>query len=256
MRVDAASLEASRMSNLTMEDYPWIHERHRAFPEVFEDRKHSRIIDLAAGIGIIAKRIKESYDCDLVCNEIDPNCLQQLKSIGVKVTSFDLDSKDRLPIRSNSFDAVLNLVTLEHILNTENLICEMHRIMTEYGRLYISVPNYSSIYYLIPLLRGRAFHDPLDEEEKYEFYAHVRYFTYYTLIDLFESLGLYIDTVYLTLPKASARYQRLKQRSKPKAFLFRSGAKLAYSLSPRWHPGPIMCFSKINLGRKPRLVKI
>ena len=73
MRPDAITLEESRMTNLTIENYPWIHERHRAFPQVFENRQHRKIIDLAAGIGVISKRIKESYNCELVCNEIDDN---------------------------------------------------------------------------------------------------------------------------------------------------------------------------------------
>jgi len=256
MRADAVSLEAGRMNDLTIENYPWIHERHRAFPRVFEDRKHRRIIDLAAGIGIIAKRIKESYDCELACNEIDQSCLQQLNTLDVKVTSFDLDTNGLLPLERNSFDAVLCLVTLEHIINTENLIREMYRILHEEGRLYLSVPNYSSIFYLIPILKGRTFHNPLDPEERYEFYAHVRYFTYYTLIELFESFGLYVDTVYLTLPETSSRYQKLKQKSKMKAFMFRNTARFVYSLSPRLHPGPIVCFSKKCLSRKPRLVKV
>jgi len=256
MRQDAIALEESRMVNLTIENYPWMHERHRVFPQVFEHRKHRRIIDLAAGIGVISKRIKESYNCELVCNEIDENCLKQLRTLNVNVTSFDLDREDPLPLKDESFDAVLCLVTLEHIINTDNLIREMRRILSGNGRLYLSVPNCASIYYLIPLLRGRSFHNPLDKVDKYEFYAHVRYFAYYTTIELIKSLGFHLDTVYLTLPKGSTRYQRLKERSKIRAFLFRNAAKIAYSVSPRWHPGPIMCFSKAMINRKPRILKI
>jgi len=253
MRADAVSLEAGRMNDLTIENYPWIHERHRVFPQVFEDRKHRRIIDLSAGIGIIAKRIRENYDCELVCNEIDKSCLQQLNTLDVKVTSFDLDTNGLLPLESNSFDAVLCLATLEHIIHTDNFIKEMHRILDKDGRLYLTVPNYSSIYYLIPLLKGRTFNNPLDPIDQYEFYAHVRYFAYHTLIDLFNSFDFHVDTVYLALPKESSRYQKLKEQSRFKAFLFRNGARLIYSLSPRWHPGPLMCFSKANMRRTQRI---
>ena len=256
MREDAVLLEESRMADLTIETYPWIHERHRAFPHIFEDRDHKRIIDLASGIGIVAKHITDQYPCEMVCNEVDPSCLTQLKRLDVKTTTFDLDRGDRLPLKSRSFDAVLCLATLEHIIHTDNLIEEMHRILCEDGRLYLTVPNYASIYYLMPILRGRAFHDPLDPVDRYEFYAHVRYFTFYTLIDLFRSFDFYVDTVYMMLPKASSRYRRLKERSRWKAFLFRAGARAAYSLSPRWHPGPIVCFSKTDPGRPARKVLV
>ncbi len=32
------------------------------------------------------------------------------------------------------------------------------------GRLYITTPNYASLYWLIPILKGNTFHDPLDEK--------------------------------------------------------------------------------------------
>jgi SAM-dependent methyltransferase len=256
MREDARTLEAGRMSDLSIENYPWIHERHRAFPEVFEDRRHQRVIDLAAGIGVIAKIIRDSYDCELTCNEIDETCLRELRKLGVVVTSFDLDTEGSLPIQDEYFDAVLSLVTLEHIMRTENHIKEMRRILAPSGRLYLSVPNISSLYHMIPVLRGRSFHNPLNDVDRYEFYAHVRYFGYYTLTELFESQDFYVDTVYLTLPAGSARYKQLRERSRLAAFAFRNASRILYSLSPRWHPGPIFCFSKLPLGRKARVVKI
>lgn len=256
MRADAATLEAGRMENMTIETYPWLHERHRAFPDVFEGRNHRRVIDLSAGIGVVAKRITENYDCEMVCNEIDPSCVAQLKSLNAEVLSLDLDTGKPLPLEDESFDAVISLVTLEHIIHTEELIEEFRRIMRPDGRLYFSVPNYASIYYMIPLLKGRAFHDPLDAVDRYEFYAHVRYFTYQTVIDLFKSFDLHLDTVYVTLPKGSSKYLKLKEKSRLKAFLFRNSAKLMYSLSPRWHAGPLMCFAKTPLGRKPVIQKI
>ena len=138
----------------------------------------------------------------------------------------------------------------------DNLIEEMRRIMTDDGRLYLSVPNYASILHMIPLVTGRSFHDPLDPVDRYEFYAHVRYFTYRTLIDLFRSFDLFVDTVYIMLPKGASRYLRLKERSPLKAFLYRQAARCAYTLSPRFHPGPIVCFMKTDPGRKIRKVMI
>ncbi len=256
MRADALELEAKRMSNLSLENYPWIRERHRIFPEVFENRKHKRIIDMAAGIGLIAKRIKENYNCDLTCNDIDENCLNQLRRLDVNVTSFDLDTGNALPLENEGFDAVLCLLVLEHIIHTESFIKEMYRVLKKDGFLYVSVPNYASIYYMRQILKGRSFHDPLDPVDRYEFYAHVQYFTYSTLIDLLRSFGFYLDTAYLPLPKGSSKYLALKEASKFKAILFRTGAKLAYSVSPRFHPGPVMCFSKNDTGKKPRIVQL
>ena len=96
MKNQILSLENSHWTGISIENYP-IHERHRLFPEVFENRNHKYVLDVAAGIGVVAKRIVDSYDCKLVCNEIDSNCLNSLKSLNVITTSFNLDGGVKYP---------------------------------------------------------------------------------------------------------------------------------------------------------------
>jgi hypothetical protein len=79
---------------------------------------------------------------------------------------------------------------------------------------------------------------------KYEFYAHIRYFTYRTLLEYVSSFGFAPDTVYLPLPESSSRYQTLLKESKLKAVAFRNLMKVAYRLSPRWSAEPVICFRK------------
>ena len=76
MARNAVDLEEERLKNINdIDEYDMVHERHRIFPEIFEDRNHRKIIDISAGVGIIGKRIKERYDCELLCNDISPKCL-------------------------------------------------------------------------------------------------------------------------------------------------------------------------------------
>jgi SAM-dependent methyltransferase len=239
------------MAGLSIDEYPLLHERHRVFPEVFENRGHKKIIDLSAGIGIIAKRIMDNYPCQLVCNEIEATCLNNLRNLEVELTSFDLDDETaKYPFPEKSFDAVISLVTLEHLIHTEHFISEVNRILKNDGYLYLSVPNYASAIWMIPLLKGRTFHDPLDDDTRYEFYAHLRYFTYHTLLKLFASFGFKPDTVYLTLPQGSTRFQGIRDKSRMKAFLIRYILYGLYLMSARWHQEPIVCFSKTADSRK------
>jgi 2-polyprenyl-3-methyl-5-hydroxy-6-metoxy-1,4-benzoquinol methylase len=249
MRVDSLNLEAGRMEGKSVDNYPWIHERHRIFPEIFEDRNHQKVLDISAGIGIVAKRIKSHYPCSLTCNEVDETCLQELRKLDVEVASADLDSGDSLPFANQSFDAVICLATLEHLIHLDHFASELFRILMDRGRLYLSVPNYASLYWMIPLVRGRTFHDPFGERSRYEFYAHIRYFTYYTLLKFLEHFGFKADTVYLPLPEGSSRFQKIRQRSKLGAFVLQNGFRLLYLLSPRWHQEPVICFAK-DLTRK------
>ncbi len=247
MRKDAIQIEEIRLDGIKdIEDYPDFHERHRVFPAVFENRQHKRILDISAGVGCAAQRIQQKYHADLLCNDVDPTCLRILRKLGLPAVSFDLDDPEQaFPFPEGRFDAIIALATIEHLIHVDHFVKEIYRILNDEGHLYISAPNYSSLAYLLRfLLTGKTFHDPISKSsrERYEFYAHVRYFTYRSLVELVSSFGFVPDTVYLALPQDSSHYRLLP---KPKAVAFRYAMMLMYNLfSPRWAAEPIICFRR------------
>ena len=59
MRTDSKELEATRTEGLTIENYPWLHERHRIFPAIFENRKlWIMIVCFFAGLRLKADSIE------------------------------------------------------------------------------------------------------------------------------------------------------------------------------------------------------
>ncbi|GMU95858.1 MAG: class I SAM-dependent methyltransferase [Ignavibacterium album] len=262
MRVDAQPLENERLRGLELENYPWYHERHRIFPEIFEHGKYKRVIDISAGIGIVAKRIKELYaDCTIIANDISEESLRSLRKLGLETTSFDLDnSKLHFPFEDESFDAVISLATLEHIIDIDHHMQEIRRILKNGGDLFLSVPNYSGIHFVIPfVLKGKTFHDfTKGDLQRYEFYAHVRYFTYLSLIDFVKQFGFEPVNTYLPLPKDSSKFRKLKKNSPLKAFVVRNLIKVFYRIMhPRWAFHPVLQFKKVdkvNSHTKPRKI--
>lgn len=248
MRKDAIKLEEARVADSNHpEAYPPFKERHRLFPAIFENRQHHRILDLAAGVGYVTQRLLAGYPANVICHDIDPSCLNILHKTGAPTLSFDIDNNDlAFPFTSGSFDAVISLVTIEHLIFVNEFLSELHRILCESGYLYISTPNYAAPEYLVqPLIFGRSYHDPLSISSQYEFYAHIRYFTYRTILELIESHGFSFNTVYIALPTGSARYKELRSRSKLKAFVFRNIMWLRHHLLPAgWSSEPILCFQK------------
>ena len=263
MTRQAIRLEEARLLGIgDITDYTAVHERHRAFPAIFANRGHKRILDVAAGVGCAAKRIHELYPAELICNDISPTCLRILKGMGLTTTSFDIDVEDQpFPFPDGHFDAVLALATIEHVISIDHFIQEIHRILNKNGYPYISTPNYTGLLYLREfLLSGKTFHDPMaGPGNRYEFYAHVRYFTYRTMIEWVSSFGFAPDTVYLAAPKESTSYLSMYSKSKAKALAFRYAMTLMYKiLGPRWAAEPIICFQKGGPGeaRKPCTVVV
>ena len=262
MEKDAVQLEETRLQGVrSIQDYPDVHERDRVIPAIFEDRQHKSILDVAAGVGCAAQRIQENYPADLLCNDITPTCLAILNQLGLQTVSFDLDDeKQPYPFSDGHFDAIISLAIIEHLLHVDHFLKETHRILNDDGYLYLTAPNYVSLAYLPQFLwTGRTFHDPLSKSPRirYEFYAHVRYYTYRTLLEFVSSFGYVPDTVYLALPAGSSRYRALYAKSKVGAFAFRSAMNLMYRLmSPRWASSPIICFRKdtSKLNRKYRKI--
>jgi ubiquinone/menaquinone biosynthesis C-methylase UbiE len=246
MRQDAIKIEDARLEGIDLENYPWFNERHRIFPQIFEPGRYKTIFDVAAGIGVVASRIAKSYPCFMLCNDIAKNSLRSLRKNNLPAVSFDLDNdKTSFPLCDASFDAVISLATLEHIINLDKHINELRRILKPGGHLFLSVPNYSSINFVIPyLLRGRTFHDPMKGGLiKYEFYAHVRYFTYKTIIEFMREFGFVAQVTYLPLPKASSRFMRLKKKSRVLAAGFTLFMHAVYLLlPPRWALHPVIRF--------------
>jgi SAM-dependent methyltransferase len=261
MRNDAITLEEGRLGGLNdISEYAWVYERHRVFPAIFENRCHKKIIDLSAGVGCVAQRIRDNYQAELVCNDISPTCLNVLRKLGLATCSFDLDHYETpFPFDDGSFDAAISLATIEHLTYPDHFLSETHRILAHGGSLYISTPNYASLYSVLKILLSGIVHDPLSKEtlERYEFYAHVKYFTFKTLLDFVTSFGYTPETVYLTLPLSGSRYQSLRTRSPFKAYTHRYGRWLMYHiLPPRWIAEPILCFRKCHDNSSRKLRKV
>ncbi len=248
MRKDAIELEESRVAvTAPPEKHPPLMERHCVFPSIFENRNHHKILDLSAGLGYVTQRLIESYPATIISHDISPSCLMNLRQLRAPTLSFDIDSSNAgFPFASASFDAVISLVTIEHVLFANEFVSEIRRILCPEGYLYISTPNYAAPEYLIgPVFRGRSFHDPFTTSSGYEFYAHVRYYTFRTLKDFLETHGFVLDTVYLTTPRSSERYLKLKQQSRLKALIYKNLTWLKVNLlPPDRNPEPILCLQK------------
>ena len=112
---------------------------HETVATILRDAPAGRLLDVPAGYGALAVRLRElGFDvaaCDLYPQLFDVD--------NVEIKGGDLDRT--LPYDDRSFDYVVCIEGLEHIENPANAIREFSRVMKPGGTLVVSVPNIMNI---------------------------------------------------------------------------------------------------------------
>lgn len=175
---------------------------HERVEEILSDTPRGSLLDIPAGHGALAVRLK-SLGYDVSACDLYP---QIFRVEGVEVRSGDLDGSLSYPDRS--FHYVVCVEGLEHIENPSNAIREFARILKPGGTLIVSVPNIMNIEERLKwLFTGYTSHfKPLSEETRAEIVKtfgdmeevalHVNPIGYSEVRYLLEKYGFDLESVY------------------------------------------------------------
>jgi len=181
-------------------------------PQTFVDRRVETILELLPRLGPDAALL------DVGCLEgsltrlyaerigtrrvhgVDVAGLEGARRRGVDAIAFDLNSGAPLPYPDAYFDAVVCIETLEHVLPTDRLVCELHRVLKPGGIGIVDVPRLDSFLNIALLLLG--YQPPGIECSRERRYGsinresvltgHVAYFTRRALHEMLEAAGFRI----------------------------------------------------------------
>ena len=120
------------------------------------------LIDIGGGAGVLTSLIAAKIP-DLKIIGLDISKLMCQSRIKVGLTDNLVGDMDRLPILSNSADAVIFIASIHHTLNTDLAIQEAYRILKPGGRVILLEHN--SFRYLFQLQQTRAIPAPNDSRE-------------------------------------------------------------------------------------------
>ncbi len=118
------------------------------------DLINKKILDIPAGNGLVSSELKK-LGAKMVSADINEELFHYIQ----------VDMEKPLPFDDESFDAVICLEGIEHILHPESLFAELARVLKKGGLLIISTPNVQSFYSRYQLLcTGYLFQfDPFDK---------------------------------------------------------------------------------------------
>lgn len=144
-----------------------------------------RILDIGCGSGLVGENIKKRQDCHVTGVEIFPDAVNraaQLLDLAICGDAFSV-----LPsLPQSSYDCVLMLDVLEHVVETAELLRLAVARLTDDGVLVLSVPNVGHWSVIQGLIEGRwdyADQGLLDR-------AHLRFFTLSSLLPLLQEAGV------------------------------------------------------------------
>lgn len=107
-----------------------------------------RLLDIGCADGFISSR-SESYvglDVDLGIGHL------------IKGPNKVIADAHNLPFRESAFQAVSMMEVLEHFKNPFDALLDINRVLEDGGRVYITTPNTSYVYYFMRHLIGKPTH--------------------------------------------------------------------------------------------------
>ena len=165
---------------------------HRLLRERWGDPAGKRVVDLGSSRGLFLARFEGSERAGI---EIDPEERRRGEEQGVDAVEHFINVFDgsrmtaRLPFEDSSADIVLAGEIVEHIVDTESFLREIHRVLRPGGAVLLSTPNILWWKHRLALLAGR-YPDALDYRTRYgDDFGHVRIFTPKLMRGLLEETG-------------------------------------------------------------------
>jgi len=160
--------------------------------DLLEKNPKAKLLDLGCGDGSWTKRVAQKIGTNNIT--------------GVDIITYPntikLNLNKKFPFPTNTFDVISANQIIEHIENTDLFLSELKRVLKPNGYAIISTENLSSWHNIFALVMGwQPFsldhHHPLSHltvpiQPKH---GHVKAFSYFGLIKLFQQYGFNIASV-------------------------------------------------------------
>jgi len=134
---------------------PVIHRAQAAIARRISARNTTRrLLDIGSGAGVGARLLAETIGIDhVVCIDISIAALEETRRHGHSPLIASAEGL-RLPFPNSVFDVVVLDEVIEHLVDTDSIIDEIHRVLKDEGQLLLSTPNLAAWFNRLALLFG------------------------------------------------------------------------------------------------------
>jgi SAM-dependent methyltransferase len=155
-------------------------------------QKVDKILEVGCGSGATLAYLKDNGYCQWTAGiELFPEAAKIAKERLDFLYEGNVESA-RLPFEKSSFDVILCLDVLEHLVNPEAVVSYLHTLLVPGGVIIASIPNVRHISVVFPLVfMGRWNYESSGILDK----THLKFFVRDSAIKLMESSGLKLERV-------------------------------------------------------------
>lgn len=162
-------------------------------------------LEFGCGFGGFSALVKEKFDAEAWAVEIDEKSAKAASEKLDKVINSDArEAIDKLP--DNYFDCIIFFDVLEHLVDPYSLLCVLKTKLTKEGVIVASIPNIRYYRSFVKLVIHGDWdykdHGILDK-------THLRFFTYKSIVKLFNELAFEISEIEGIHPTSSRTFKLL-----------------------------------------------
>lgn len=186
---------------------PWTKAARDLVVETFRAYRRQRVLDLGCGGGELSALLLKAGIGVVVGIDGDPHRLQNAMDAGLDVVRADLNKP--IPLRNSCFDGAVSQFSIEHLVEHDVFLSEVHRVLKPGSLFIITTDNLSSWHNIISLLLGyrpMSMHyskrymfgnpfSPHSGERTDSLYPHTRIFTPKVLCEFLEIYGFEVLNV-------------------------------------------------------------
>lgn len=147
----------------------------------------SKVLEVGPCAGHMSRWLKEEKGCKVVGIEIDSdtgNRAGQFASVYIGSVE-DRNLLERVRSENGSFDCLLFVDVLEHLVAPKEVLLLMKSLLSPKGRVLACIPNVAHVSVRAGLLFGRFDYQPTGLLDR----NHLRFFTQKSAMGLFDSAG-------------------------------------------------------------------
>jgi len=145
-------------SNVVMGEHgstpPVIHRAQAKMVRPVTKHDKSNLLDIGSGAGVGASLIAEAAGVsNVVCIDLSVPALGEVQRRGFSPLVASAEGH-KLPFPNAVFDIVILDEVIEHLVDTDSIMEEIHRVLRPGGQLLISTPNLAAWFNRLALLMG------------------------------------------------------------------------------------------------------